>query len=163
MVREGGYSREDQAFAWCKDIDPPKRLRVNAVSGPWQPPAGALAPAMAQLQLRWPIWANCCGEEVALAPRQKHRGPLRGRQALPRDVPSCSHLGLGLLYVSVSSRGFAGTLVPLVLPQKSWWEAQGCHDSCLYSFGPEFSPTGKHPSPLLVAFRNKLLTNSYQC
>lgn len=49
-----------------------------------------------------------------------------------------SHLVLGLVYVFVSSTGFAGTPVLLSAAPNGLWEAQGSDDSHFHSFVPDF-------------------------
>lgn len=80
-----------------------------------------------------------CGtqwEEVALCPGRGIHTLLCewNGQCKKRDVPSCSHLVLSLLFVSLSRMGCAGTPVPCVLSQEVWGVTQGRYNSWFYSF-----------------------------
>lgn len=84
---------------------------------------------------------SATGEEVALVPG---RGTCVNGMGSARDVPSCSHLVLSLLFVSLSRMGFAGTPVPCSAVPEGL-EGSSRQIQFMVLLIPDFSPTEKHP------------------
>lgn len=97
---------------------------------------GSHQPELSHQGLQEPSWDKCHREEVALCPgRGIHTFLCEWNgQCKRRDVPSCSHLVLSLLFVSLSRMGCAGTPVPCSAIPEGLGVTQGRYNSWFYSF-----------------------------